>query len=198
MPSGGDKIKQNFSFGRFRPFAKGKRNFNWELLPMNTITIDTKTRSCASIKTHGIFVYAQNKSTQVICVTVKKNSDPPVVWLPPELQKPEIVSISDEQLRQMLEEAELIQAYDITTEYALWKYTLCRLYPWFPKIPIKKLSCIAARASYLGMGYSRHDLSIQLNEKNSESHCENVKKKFVHAKNTLINRLSRHKKPEDL
>ena len=146
---------------------------------MNTITIDTKTRSCASIKTHGIFVYAQNKSTQVICVTVKKNSDPPVVWLPPELQKPEIVSISDEQLRQMLEEAELIQAYDITTEYALWKYTLCRLYPWFPKIPIKKLSCIAARASYLGMGYSRHDLSIQLNEKNSESHCENVKKKFV-------------------
>ena len=120
---------------------------------MNTITIDIKTRSCASIKTHGIFVYAQNKSTQVICVTVKKNSEPPVVWLPPELRRPEIVSISDDRLRQMLEEAELIQAYDITTEFALWKYTLCRLYPWFPEVPIKKLSCIAARAAYLGMGF---------------------------------------------
>ena len=69
---------------------------------MNTITIDIKTRSCASIKTHGIFVYAQNKSTQVICVTVKKNSEPPVVWLPPELRRPEIVGISDDRLRQYL------------------------------------------------------------------------------------------------
>lgn len=146
---------------------------------MNTITIDIKTRSCASIKTHGIFVYAQNKSTQVICVTVKKNSEPPVVWLPPELRRQEIVSISDDRLRQMLEEAELIQAYDITTEFALWKYTLCRLYPWFPEVPIKKLSCIAARAAYLGMGYSRHDLFLQLNGNTPESSRGKVKKKFV-------------------
>ncbi|MBO4633531.1 MAG: hypothetical protein J5858_16570 [Lentisphaeria bacterium] len=119
---------------------------------MITLTIDIKARSCVSIKTQGIFAYAQNKSTQVICVTLKRSLEPPVVWLPPELRKREISGISDDQIRQMLEEADLIQAYDITTEFALWKYTLCRLYPWFPKVPVQKLSCIAARAAYLGMG----------------------------------------------
>ena len=146
---------------------------------MNTLTIDIKTRSCASIKTHGIFAYAQNKSTQVICVTLKKNLEPPVVWLPPELRRREIISISDNRLRQMMEEADLIQAYDITTEFALWKYTLCRLYPWFPEVPIKKLSCNAARAAYLGMGYSRHDLFVQLNGTTAESPREKIKRKFA-------------------
>ena len=79
---------------------------------MNTLTIDIKTRSCASIKTNGVFTYAQNKSTQPICVTVKKNQDPPLVWLPPELRRPEIITISDERLLHMIEEAEIIQAYD--------------------------------------------------------------------------------------
>lgn len=146
---------------------------------MITLTIDIKARSCVSIKTQGIFAYAQNKSTQVICVTLKRSLEPPVVWLPPELRKREIVSISDDQIRQMLEEADLIQAYDITTEFALWKYTLCRLYPWFPKVPVQKLSCIAARAAYLGMGYSRHDLFVLLNGKTPEFPRETVKKKFA-------------------
>lgn len=120
---------------------------------MNTLTLDIKTGSGVSIKTHGIFAYAQHNSTQVLCVTLKKNSDPPAVWLPPELRRPDIDSLSDDLLRRMLEEAEMIQAYNITTEFALWKYTLCRLYPWFPEVPVKKLSCLAARAAYLGMGF---------------------------------------------
>ena len=135
---------------------------------MNTLTIDIKTRSCASIKTNGVFTYAQNKSTQPICVTVKKNQDPPLVWLPPELRRPEIITISDDRLRQMIEEAEIIQAYDITTEFALWKYTLRRLYPWFPEIPIRKLSCIAARAAYLGMNFSLRNLMEELDIPDNE------------------------------
>ena len=120
---------------------------------MNILTIDIKTRSCDSIKNNGVFAYAQNKSTQIICVTVKKNQANPMVWLPPELRRREIISISDNRLRQTLEEADLIQAFDITTEFALWKYTLCRLYPWFPEIPVRKLSCISARAAYFGMNF---------------------------------------------
>ncbi|MBQ6597280.1 MAG: hypothetical protein IJH79_06980, partial [Lentisphaeria bacterium] len=120
---------------------------------MNILTIDIKTRSCDSIKNNGVFAYAQNKSTQIICVTVKKNQATPMVWLPPDLRRREIISISDNRLRQTLEEADLIQAFDITTEFALWKYTLCRLYPWFPEIPVKKLSCIAARSAYFGMNF---------------------------------------------
>ena len=111
---------------------------------MNILTIDIKVRSCISIKTNGIFAYAQNKSTQAICLTVKKNQASPMVWLPPELRRPEILSLTDDRLRQMLEEADIIQAFDVITEFAIWKYTLCRLYPWFPKPPFKKLSCIAA------------------------------------------------------
>ena len=120
---------------------------------MNTLTIDIKTCSRVSIKTHGVFACAQDNSTRILCVTLKKNFDPPLVWLPPELRRSEISSISNEQLCRMLEEADLIQAYDITTEYAFWKYTLRRLYPWFPDVPVKKLSCLAARAACFGMGF---------------------------------------------
>lgn len=120
---------------------------------MNTLTIDIKTCSRVSIKTHGVFACAQDNSTRILCVTLKKNFDPPLVWLPPELRRAEISSISDDQLRRMLEEADLIQAYDITTEYAFWKYTLRRQFPQFPEIPVVKLSCLAARAACFGMGF---------------------------------------------
>ena len=129
---------------------------------MNILTIDIKVRSCISIKTNGIFAYAQNKSTQAICLTVKKNQASPMVWLPPELRRPEILSLTDDRLRQMLEEADIIQAFDVITEFAIWKYTLCRLYPWFPKPPFKKLSCIAARAAYIGMNFLPRNLIEEL------------------------------------
>ena len=126
---------------------------------MNTLTFDIKTCSHASIKKNGIFAYAQHNSTRILCVTLKKNFDPPLVWLPPELRRSEISSISDDQLCRMLKEADMIQAYDITTEFAFWKYTLRRLYPWFPEVPVVKLSCLAAGAAHLGMGFSRYDLA---------------------------------------
>ena len=127
---------------------------------MNTLTIDIKTCSHASIKKNGIFAYAQHNSTRILCVTLKKNFDPPLVWLPPELRRSEISSISDDQLCRMLKEADMIQAYDITTEFAFWKYTLRRLFPQFPEIPVMKLSCLAAGATHLGMGFSRYDLAV--------------------------------------
>lgn len=126
---------------------------------MNTLTIDIKTCSRVSIKTHGIFACAQDNSTRILCVTLKKNFDLPLVWLPPELRRAEISSISDDQLRQMLEEADLIQAYDITMEFVFWKYAFRRLFPQFPEIPVVKLSCLAAGAAHLGLGFSRYDLA---------------------------------------
>ena len=145
---------------------------------MNTLTIDIKTRSNVSIRFNGVFKYAQDKSTQPICVTVRKNYEPALIWLPPELRRPEIESISDAELTQMLNEAEIIQAYDITTEFALWECTLRRLYPWFPKVPIRKLSCIAARAAYLGMRHYKNDLITVLCGQNPGDPEKYVKKKF--------------------
>ena len=129
---------------------------------MNILTIDIKTRSALSLQSVGVFAYAEHDSTVPVCFVLQENNDAPAVWLPPDLCRADIAGISSGTLLRMLERADRIEAFDIMTELAFWKYTLCRIFPWFPPVPLKKFCCIAAKAAQWGMPFSLRDLADEL------------------------------------
>ena len=49
---------------------------------MMNVTLDFETRSAINIKACGGYVYAAHPSTDVLCLAVKVNEDPAMLWVP--------------------------------------------------------------------------------------------------------------------
>ena len=125
---------------------------------MKVLTIDIKTKSAVSLRDVGIFAYAGHKTTMPVGIALQEDDNSPEIWLPPDLRTSQCAPLTDAELCDVIRRADLIQAFDMTMEYALWKYMLRRIYPWFPPVPEAKLLCISARAAKMGLPSSMHML----------------------------------------
>jgi DNA polymerase len=100
------------------------------------LVIDFETRSACDLKKHGAFVYSEDPTTDVTCLALKKNGEPPVIWkrgdplwfLP------------------LLEEATEIIAHNLSFEVVMWENVCVKRYGW-PPLPAEKLRCSAAQGA---------------------------------------------------
>ena len=118
---------------------------------MKKLTIDFETRSAAPIKQVGAAAYAQDQTTEVICLALKWHGEEPVVWLGPGFRFPELVSsgrfrvVDDADLREMMRSADVIEAHNAQFEYFIWKYVMPRY--GIAMFDAAKLRCSAAKAA---------------------------------------------------
>ncbi len=119
------------------------------------ITIDFETRSAADLATCGAAAYAEHPSTEVICLAVKKHGQEPVIWFSPDFRFTDcsdwaaLPIIKDDVMRQMIAEAEVIEAHNMDFEFNIWKHTMPR-YGFTDTLPLQKLRCSAAKAASCG------------------------------------------------
>lgn len=95
--------------------------------------IDFETRSAEDLRKCGADVYARGDSTDIICLAIAKNDEPPVLWVPGTAWNPQIKP-----------EYTFI-AYNAPFELAIWNNVGVKKYGW-PKLPAAQTLCTMAMA----------------------------------------------------
>lgn len=134
-------------------------------MPMRKLTIDFETRSAAPLKTCGAAAYAQDETTEVICLALKWKEEEPVLWFSPNFRMAiehlpaGTTVVSDRKVRDMIEEADVIEAHNAQFEFFIWKYVMPR-YGFvsdddettdYCNVIADKLQCSAAKAAMYGL-----------------------------------------------
>jgi len=98
-------------------------------------SIDYETKSRADLGNVGTFRYAKDQSTDVLCVSIRKDKGPVLVWIPPQYETHGDVFggvASDPGAKELLTEAmesdEPLNAFNVLFEIAITEHVLCRLY----------------------------------------------------------------------
>ena len=115
---------------------------------MKKLTIDFETRSCADLKKFGAARYAQDPTTEVICLALKWHGQDPVLWYSPNFRSG-VRSVSDDTVKQMVSEADILEAHNAGFEVFIWKYVMPRY--GFAMFDVKKLRCSLAKAAMYGL-----------------------------------------------
>jgi DNA polymerase len=122
------------------------------------LTIDFETRSAAPIKKVGAAAYAEHPTTEVMCLALKPEDEPAVIWYSPNFERAIVDSydeshglplITKSEVEQLIGSADVIEAHNAQFEYFIWKYVM----PQYGYAPLdsSKLRCSAAKAATYGL-----------------------------------------------
>lgn len=128
------------------------------------LTIDFETRSCINLKDCGAWVYSEDPTTDVMCLALKVDEDPGRIWVNPKLAfaaahhlevesnagwglSDELPLITLDEITDLIQKAEQIEAHNAEFERAMWQNCFSRKYG-VPMLPLDKLRCSLAKASY--------------------------------------------------
>jgi len=160
-------------------------------------SIDYETKSRADLTEVGTFRYAKDPSTEVLCVSVRKDQGPVLVWIPPEFEVQDDLFgdvLSDPGAKDLLTEAMLseepMNAFNVLFEVAITENVLCRRYG-FPLPRRSRWRCtmvlarranipasLAKAAECLGMPQQKDSAGFRLIKKFSIPQKET--NKFIH------------------
>lgn len=98
--------------------------------------IDFETRSAIDIKKHGANVYAEDLSTEVLCLAVKQEGLPPVIWKRGD---------DPAAILALIAKADEIVAHNLSFETAIWENICVKRMGW-PPLDTSKLRCSMAQA----------------------------------------------------
>lgn len=128
---------------------------------MKLLTIDWETRSKIDIRKTGPWPYAEHESTDILCLALKPDDEPPRFWVNPDIywhvQIPgnlQQYSVSEEGACALINEAPVIEAHNAAFERAVMEKVAIGKYwweRWLHPSWINRLSCTAARASSMGL-----------------------------------------------
>lgn len=113
------------------------------------VSMDIESRSKINLKTHGVYAYAEDKSTEIFCIAVKIDDKPTQLWVNFNfmyLVKSLNQIISYKQLKSIIEKADEIHAHTAQFERIMWEYIMAGKNE-FPEIPLEKWRCTAAKAA---------------------------------------------------
>jgi DNA polymerase len=116
------------------------------------LSIDFETFSAVDLKKHGLAVYAEHESTDILCLGWAIDEAPVELWLP-DMPFP----------KQMLE-AEEIFAWNAPFELAIWNQAGVKRYG-FPPLPLHKTHCTMSMALAMALPASLEKAAIALNLK---------------------------------
>lgn len=122
--------------------------------------IDFETRSTADLKTVGVHKYAQDSSTEVLCVAWAVDDEPVGLWHPfSRFQN----GVDSTEIRGLLK-ADQIVAHNAPFERAVCQYVMTPRHGW-PEIPLEKWRCTLAMAYAMGLPGSLDGASAALGMK---------------------------------
>lgn len=118
------------------------------------LTIDFETRSAAPLKKCGAAAYAAHPSTDVICLAMKWKGAEPAIWFSPQFRVAEaelngVRILDDENVKEWIESAEIIEAHNAQFEFFIWLYVMPKY--GFKMFDPRKLRCSAAKAAMFGL-----------------------------------------------
>lgn len=142
------------------------------------LTVDFETRSQVDLTKTSAYVYAESPTTDIICLAVKKDDGPTMLWMPDwSHQKIRMLNhglclISSAGLKLLITYADEIEAHNANFERALWRIMEERY--GFDPIPLRKWRCSAARAARMALPRSLNEVGNALNlpvKKSAEGHA---------------------------
>jgi len=116
--------------------------------------IDYEVRSAVDLPKQGLPVYAADPSTEILCIaygTTKKNVK---LWDFRKLAPPK-------DLFELIEEADTVHAHNMAFESWIWREVAVKRLGW-PKLPLEKLRCTAAKAAYNNRPRSLENAALAL------------------------------------
>ena len=156
------------------------------------LTIDFETRSRVDLRKTGAFAYAEDPSTEVMCLAIKVDDQPTRLWIPRKFLElffsEENLNILDshegdialkgltvlrtEQVEELIQGADIIEAHNAGFERAIWENVCVNRMGW-PEIPVHKWRCTASRASAMALPRSLGEVCKVLGlseQKSNEGH----------------------------
>ena len=147
------------------------------------LTVDFETRSACDIKKAGAWRYAEDPSTDPLCLAIKVDNNPPGIWvnfktLPHGITSNHLAQLggprlSDNEAASLVERADVIEAHNAEFERSIWKHQMVAKLDFAP-IPLEKWRCSAALAAAYSLprslGHACHVLGLR-QQKDSEGHA---------------------------
>lgn len=101
---------------------------------------DFETFSEVDIKKCGNYRYAQDPSTEILCLSLALNDEEPWIWIPGE---------DDSEIKHLLKHTDIVAAHNATFEKNIIDYVGSKHHGW-PRVPWERLIDTAAIAAYRG------------------------------------------------
>lgn len=109
---------------------------------MNAASLDWETRSACDLKAHGLAIYAEDPTTDILCAAWAFEGEEPIGWLPGEPCPP--------RLRAHVEAGGTIRAWNAIFEWYIWNMVAVPKYG-FPPLCIEQVQCVMAEAYAQGL-----------------------------------------------
>jgi len=115
------------------------------------LTIDFETRSTVDLKKAGAFTYAEDDTTDVLCLALKPDNENPCIWLNPMFNHltHKLPTIVNDGVKFLIQKADIIEAHNAQFELAIWQ-VMERKYG-MPPLPLDKMRCSAAKAAAMSI-----------------------------------------------
>ena len=134
------------------------------------LTIDFETRSRVNLKEAGAWRYAEDPSTEVICLAVKCDDRPARIFVADEFANRKIMHgdmmelehkmVGSDVIR-LIRSADIIEAHNVSFERAIW-YHICHKRWGWPELPAEKCRCSMAKCAANGLPHGLGDACRQL------------------------------------
>ena len=138
------------------------------------VNLDFETRSAINIKACGAYVYAAHPSTDVLCLAVKVDEDPAMLWLPKDVLQQMYFAGGMQgvyetglpimpalKVIELIERADIIESHNAQFEREVWRHICHGRWGW-PVLPEEKLRCSMAKAAMHAMPRGLGDLCVAL------------------------------------
>ena len=140
---------------------------------MSTWHTDFETRSRADLGEIGAFKYAQDPSTEVMCLAIKRDDGPTLVWIPPEFEVKDSLAgdtVSDpgalDLLKAMLADDGPVYAHNAQFEVTIFRYVMPRY--GFAEPALTRWRCTQAMARRANIPSSLGKAAAALNLANQK------------------------------
>ena len=133
-------------------------SFPWTYSDQSCLTIDFETRSSVDLKKAGAWKYAEDPSTEIICLAIKHGSGISQLWLPDKFREQVEFFFSEDTFLEvdnpavgnyinwLIKDRKVTEAHNAEFERAIWHHIMHKRYG-FDDLPLNKMRCSAAKAA---------------------------------------------------
>lgn len=106
------------------------------------VSVDFETRSAVDLRKTGVYIYADDPSTDVWCMAYAFDDEEPKVWTP--------ADPIDTRLEDYIVEGGMLRAWNANFERVIWNKIMVARYQW-PRTRASQWHCTMAQASAMGL-----------------------------------------------
>ena len=106
------------------------------------VSVDFETRSAVDLRKTGVYIYADDPSTDVWCMAYAFDDEEPKVWTP--------ADPIDTRLEDYIVEGGMLRAWNANFERVIWNKIMVARYQW-PRTRTSQWHCTMAQASAMGL-----------------------------------------------